>query len=398
MTDRIPLFNSSGLLTMMGATDTVGLAHGGTGSTTAAGARTNLAQVEWVTAARSYYVRTDGNDSNDGSANTSGAAWLTIQKALDVVSTLGIAGGITVTINIADGTYATTQLVKPWTGGGSVKLLGNTTTPANVAVGTTTAHCFSLTGPLPGKFTIFGMKMTATGFYCIDVVYHGILELSNVDFGVADRHINILAAAKFNILTNYTISGSATFHIVASAYAYIDIRNITVTLSGTPAFTYFLYCVALATVIYFTNTISGSATGTKFYVFAEGLLDIRGTSLPGSIAGVIDASGIFVGASQSTNGYQTFGNASATITMTSALDNSLINTVAANATRVLTLATTDVISGTKATFATLASASVWTYTNGGPGGGNLVSRAFTGGGTVMAVFDGTNWKLLLALG
>lgn len=46
-----------------------------------------------------YYVRTDGNDSNAGTANTSGGAWLTIQKAASTV----VAGD---TVEVQAGTYA----------------------------------------------------------------------------------------------------------------------------------------------------------------------------------------------------------------------------------------------------------------------------------------------------
>lgn len=49
--------------------------------------------------AATYYVRTDGNDSNTGTANTSGGAWLTIQKAASTV----VAGD---TVEVQAGTYA----------------------------------------------------------------------------------------------------------------------------------------------------------------------------------------------------------------------------------------------------------------------------------------------------
>ena len=51
--------------------------------------------------ATTYYVRTDGNDSNDGSTNTSGDAWLTIDHAADTVS----AGDV---IRVQAGTYEET--------------------------------------------------------------------------------------------------------------------------------------------------------------------------------------------------------------------------------------------------------------------------------------------------
>jgi len=46
-----------------------------------------------------YYIRTDGSDSNTGLANTSGGAWLTLQKAANTL----VAGD---TVYVADGTYA----------------------------------------------------------------------------------------------------------------------------------------------------------------------------------------------------------------------------------------------------------------------------------------------------
>ena len=62
---------------------------------------------EVLTANRSYFVRTDGNDANTGLSNTAGAAFLTIQKALDVVGALDLSTFLA-TIWINDGTYVIT--------------------------------------------------------------------------------------------------------------------------------------------------------------------------------------------------------------------------------------------------------------------------------------------------
>lgn len=54
--------------------------------------------------AETYYVRTDGNDSNLGTADNAGGAWLTIQKAANTI----VAGD---TVNVRAGTYAETVTI-----------------------------------------------------------------------------------------------------------------------------------------------------------------------------------------------------------------------------------------------------------------------------------------------
>lgn len=84
-----------------------------------------LARRESLTANRTYYVRTDGNDSNTGLTNTSGGAFLTIQKALNVVLGKLDLSGFNVTAQVAAGAYTSAiGFASPQVGAGNITILG----------------------------------------------------------------------------------------------------------------------------------------------------------------------------------------------------------------------------------------------------------------------------------
>ncbi|KWX76035.1 hypothetical protein [Paenibacillus jilunlii] len=70
-----------------------------------------------TTADITYYVRTDGNDGNNGLANTAGGAFRTIGKA---VSMIPQNVNHAVVVNIAAGTYAEDVVLKGFGGGGTL--------------------------------------------------------------------------------------------------------------------------------------------------------------------------------------------------------------------------------------------------------------------------------------
>lgn len=249
---------------------------------------------EKLTAARTYYVRADGSNSNNGLANTSGGAFLTLQKAYDTITQNLDLGGQTVTVQIGDGTY-TGQLAvaQPWTGGGSVIFQGNSSTPANVLISTVSA-CVDVTCALPGELRIKDMKLTSSASSGIWHRGTGLLRHQNVDFGsVAAYHLRASSpGALLYSANNYTVSAGAIAHFYADGLAKIQHDTGTITFSGTPAFS-----GATATAIRLghifidvasSSNITGAATGVRYSVTLNGVIDTRAVAslqFPGNSAG-----------------------------------------------------------------------------------------------------------------
>jgi len=129
----------------------------------------DAARLSWMreklTAARTYYVRTDGSDSNNGLANTSGGAFLTVQKAIDVIYATLDLGGKDVTVQVADGTYTGAVLADgPFIGKGSVTINGNNSTPTNVVFSTTSSSCVTAQNGAFISCTNFKVTTTTSGF------------------------------------------------------------------------------------------------------------------------------------------------------------------------------------------------------------------------------------------
>jgi hypothetical protein len=244
---------------------------------------------ELLLANRTYYVRTDGNDSNDGLTNTSGSAFLTIQKAIDTVAALDLSI-YDVTIQVADGTYTGAVGLKSTVGSGRVTLQGNNTTPANVVISTTSANAVTAAG-ISGLWTLKSLKLqTATSGNALSVT-DCVVSIDNLNFGAtAAGGIHIVAArGTVLILTGYAVSGSASSHMFADTNATIYLSGgITVTLTGTPAFSIFASALKCSVIRAIAITFSGSATGSRYSVVTNAVIDTGGGGanyFPGNSAG-----------------------------------------------------------------------------------------------------------------
>lgn len=255
---------------------------------------------ELLTANRTYYVRTDGSNSNNGLANTSGGAWLTLQKAYDTITSTLDLGGFTVTVQIGDGTYTGgLSCTQPWTGGGAVTFQGNSTTPANVLISTTSA-CVDVNCSLPGTLLIKDMKLTSSASSCIFHRGTGRLQHQNNDYGTAAAyHLRGSSpGASIVSLNSYSVTAGAISHWYAEAGAKVEQGGGTVTFSGTPAFSVATaQALRLGFIFLDTVTMSGSATGTRYSAISNSVIDTRGsgaTHIPGNSSGTTATGGQYI--------------------------------------------------------------------------------------------------------
>lgn len=253
---------------------------------------------EKLTTARTYYVRTDGSDTNTGLVNSSGGAFLTIQKAVDTAVALDLST-FDITIQVADGTYTRSNTLKPYaTGGGAITILGNSASPANVVVSPTSANCF--TGDNCGTWKINGLKVQTTtsgrGFLLFGKRTNA--ELLNINFGTCvNEHLFISLGAVVRYFGSWAISGSAPVHILSTTQGVFQSVATTCSISGTPDFGNFVSVDVLALVSLQAVTFAGSATGIRYSVQSNGVINAFGggaSYLPGNSAGSSATGGLYL--------------------------------------------------------------------------------------------------------
>lgn len=255
---------------------------------------------EVLSANRTYYVRTDGSNSNNGLTNSAGGAFLTIQKAIDVVRTLDLSiYNVTIQLGVA-GTYADpASLPGALTGTGAVTIRGDPASPGSYLLTTSVATSGFITVSGGGKLTVSGVKLSTSGSsgVCLSATRGGFLTVgSGVEFGsTSNYHMSATYTGVLEIASNYTVSGGGTVHITAAEGGVLFGNNKTVTISGTPAFSaFFAYCNRNATIEYFGNTFVGSATGARYYAAQGGGIFVNGAGasyLPGDAAGSVGTPG-----------------------------------------------------------------------------------------------------------
>ncbi|MCF2522355.1 hypothetical protein [Bradyrhizobium sp. G127] len=254
---------------------------------------------EKLTANRDYYVRGDGDDSHNGLSNTSGGAFLTKQKAVNVVVNTLDLNGYAVVVHVGSGTATDAVLMDKPVVGGTLTLQGDTSTPSNVVVAVANDYAINVLGN--AELYVKGFKFAdANSFGALRALYGGKIYFDSCDFGAVKSGVGSHVTADYGgqclATGNYAISTGAVFHVHCNYFGrYAAVAN-TITLTGTPAFSAGFVGNREASVVFQSVTFSGLATGPRYVIHRGGLIDTLNagdTYLPGNAAGSIIAGGIY---------------------------------------------------------------------------------------------------------
>lgn len=261
---------------------------------------------EKLSASRTYYVRTDGNDSNDGLTDSSGGAFLTIQKAVDTVATLDI-NGQTVTIQLGDtgGSPYTAVSLKNVTGfsaPGNLVIQGNSSTPANVEISASGGACV-LAENITTIWDVKDLKVTNSAGYGLRAS-NATMRFSGIDFGACSGGFGYQMSSEYGgfivAIGNYTVSGNAARHWNATNNGRIATNGRLINYTAGVAYTYNAYANLLGLLAINGMTFSGSyssVTGARYYSNANSVIftNAGGASyLPGSTSGTTANGGLYL--------------------------------------------------------------------------------------------------------
>jgi pectin methylesterase-like acyl-CoA thioesterase len=244
-----------------------------------------------LTTDRTYYVRPDGSDSNNGLTNTSNGAFQTIQYAVNWVAYHVDPRNFNVTIQLVPGTYSEDVVVPSHIGSKVLTILGTST------YGEVVTKHFSFIGSRRWKLKDLEIN-NSSGAYCVYVDKRGYVNLENVQFNSSSfSHIAVRQNSELAIIGNYRIVGNSARHLFIQTGAKVQSTNLVCTLVGTRTFSTYFAGVGINGMLRVTSTsYSGTATGVRYLSAANSVIVGTGgnTSLfPGDAAGSTQEGGIY---------------------------------------------------------------------------------------------------------
>jgi len=270
------------------------LAPGGGGTSSGANGGRDL-----LTSNRTYYVRTDGDNDNDGLANTSDGAWATLQHAWDWAAANLDIGAYTVTIQVGTGTFAGLNAQsKP---NGSMVLVGNTTTPSNVVITPNAGSCLNFFNQ-PNSVSLGGFRCalgTATGVVASNSVVSITGRMEFTGSGGNARPLMAIYGGQLYIWYGTPVSFDGTFSRGVTAYyqAYCEFYPAITLVAGTSFSNAFAFAAMNSSIEADHAGITGTATGKRYDVTTNSVIETfagGANHLPGATSGTTATGGQYV--------------------------------------------------------------------------------------------------------
>lgn len=251
------------------------------------------------------YVRTDGDDGNNGFSNTASGAFATVQAAVDAVSHRYDPGDHDVVIQLGSGTWtlASTLVLKRHCGANYVTVRGDTTTPGNVIIqydGGTVLHCLSEWAPW--KIEGLTVRRASAGNVILVLAERGNLKIGRLAVGNPGTNYQF-----FGTSHSYMSSTGATIDVTSGATGLVRIADHSVGYFNSTTFVFPGGGAAFTTTMSAVNhgglhvnggtfTNGGLVTGTRYT--SNELSHIRTNGggaayIPGNVAGTTANGGIY---------------------------------------------------------------------------------------------------------
>ncbi|AZO77703.1 MULTISPECIES: hypothetical protein [unclassified Bosea (in: a-proteobacteria)] len=248
------------------------------------------------------YVSTSGSDvANDGL--DPGSPFATLQKAWDTIVNGYDLNGFLAAVEIADGTFtagfsATSAPLGATGGTGAVTFKSTSGVAANVIIAVPSGNAFRAQGG--AQFTLQNITVQAPGASssCLVATSGGLIAFTGLRFGTASlAHLNAANGGFIQATGSYAIVGGAQFHAVGSSGSIVSVGNVTVTLTGTPAFSAAFAYTQQGRVEFIGTLYGGGATGSRYNASENGVISTNGagiSALPGNAVGTLSSGGQYV--------------------------------------------------------------------------------------------------------
>lgn len=249
-------------------------------------------------AAKTFYVRNDGNNQNSGFDNTADGAFFSLGAALNRLRAMPY--DLVSQENDGSGSYDWRIVMAAGTFDEAVELPDTRFARVTIqgASSTTTIAKSYVSRAVRTAWTITNQQLGGSGVVCLTALEGAQLNFSNIAV-VASGYIGICDnnARMSSLGQPFSISGNLSAAFLTRFGGRVALNGSAVTITGTPAIGRFAQAQSNASIFANGMTFTGSATGNRYDVITNGVIDTNGGGanfFPGNAAGNSATGGQYV--------------------------------------------------------------------------------------------------------